>query len=173
MNNFKKKLLIELSIVILIVLALASGIWFFGSNVQRYSEEIVDLRAELARKSTAIDSLARLRADYDVKAKNYLAFLYSRIPLKDQLINLPREYRFLASQANLQYGFAFGEEVSGNENTLPSVKVNLNVSGQMNQLFNFIRSLGQFRYLNTLDSVSLTSQGGGASMTIMGRVFFR
>jgi Tfp pilus assembly protein PilO len=173
MNNFRKKLLIELAIAFIIISALGVGIWFFGSKIKEYSEEIIGLRRELARKSTVIDALARLKDDYDKKAKNYLGFLYSRIPLKDQLINLPREYRFLAGQYGLQYGFAFGEESGGNENTLPAVKFNINVSGQLNQLLNFVRSLGQFRYLNTVDSISLTSQGSGASMTVIGRVFFR
>jgi len=174
MNNFSKKLLIELAITFIIIFALGAGVWFFASNIRVYSEKIVSLRKEITRKSKAIDTLAKLRDEYNKRAKNALGILYSQIPLKDQLINLPREYRFLANQAGLgNYGFAFGDEVGPGENTLASVKFNINVSGNINQLLNFIKLLNQFRYLNTVDSISFTSQGDSVSMTVNGRVFFR
>jgi hypothetical protein len=178
MNNFRKKLIVELSITFVVVGALIGGIAFFGINLSNYADEIVRLRSDLAGKSASLRSLSFLKADYG-KAKDDLNVLYSVVPQKDRLINLSKEFQFLVPQSNanqgsrMDYGFTFVEETAATDQNLGFIRFRLNLSGEFDRLIKFVQTLQNFRYLTAVDSLSINRENLQGRMVVNGRVFFR
>jgi len=174
MNYFKKRLITEISISILIVGALFAGILFFSGNMSTYAQKITMNRQLFASRAAAVDQLASLRSDYNGKASKYLNVLYNIIPSYDQLINLNQELQSLAAQNKLGYSFSFAGETSKTAGGLGFVSFNINVnSGDFNSLMSFVKSLQNFRYLSFIDNISMKSNESLLSMDIRGRVFYR
>lgn len=174
MNNFRKRLTVELSVSLLILAALLSGIFFFRSNIVDYTQKIIDARKLLASRTTAVGQLADLRLQYNNKASSYMNVLRNIIPSYDQLINLNRDLQSLATQSGVDYGFAFGGETPKTAQTLGSIAFDLTISsGSLDSLLNFVKSLQNLRYLSSIDNISMKSDKDELTFFIKGRVFYR
>ncbi|MGC9610712.1 MAG: hypothetical protein ABSE68_00595 [Minisyncoccia bacterium] len=174
MNHFKKRLTVELSVSLLIVTALLIGIIFFKGNISDYSQKIRDARALLASRTGSVGQLADLRLQYNNKANNYMNVLQNIIPSYDQLINLNRDLQLLASQNNVDYGFSFAGENPKTSQTLGSIAFNLTASSDnFNYLLNYVKALQNFRYLSSIDNISIKSNKDEISFFIKGRIFYR
>ncbi|MEK7506427.1 MAG: hypothetical protein AAB572_02370 [Patescibacteria group bacterium] len=173
-NHFKKKLIIEASVTFLLMAALFGGILFFKGNMADYMGKIETARASLASRTTSAGDLANLRSQYNSKAKNYLNVLYNIIPSYDQLINLNRDIQTLAARNNVEYGFSFAGETPKSGQGLGTISFSL-VTGSENfsSLMSFIKSLQEFRYLNSIDKISINSDGTKLTMSVSARVFYR
>lgn len=173
MNHFRKRLLVELGIVVAVVGGLLTGIIFFGSNISKYSAEIIGLKAEISAKSSAIEHLAVLSQDYNSKVKNYTEILYSMVPLKDRLIGLSKEFQALTTQAKLDYTFNLKGESAGDQSSIGSVTFSLATFGNLPDLLKFISSIDKFRYLTQIDNISINRREGKNQMGMNGRIFYR
>ena len=173
MKAFHKRLVTELAISLIIIGAMALGLLFFGFNIIKFSKKIVSTRQELYDRSVSIESLATLRSDYTARAKNYLNVLYNVVPLKDELIDLSKDFSSLASGEKLEYGFTFVGESPATSVDLGSVEFNLTLGGTLERLLSFVENLQNFRYLINLDSLSLVGGAEQMKMSVRGKVFFR
>jgi len=175
MNHFRKRFLTELGISLLIVIALLGGILFFKGNVSDYAAKIVTDRALLAGRTASVSDLASLRNQYNSQASNDMNVLHNIIPSYDELINLNQDFQSLALQNKVEYGFSFsGETPKPAEGGLGSISFNLSItSDSLRPLGSFINSLQSFRYLNSIDNVSIKSDNGNFTISIAGRVFYR
>lgn len=175
MNHFKKRFITELGISLFIVIALLAGIIFFKSNVSDYADKIATDRTLLASRTASISNLANLRGQYNNEVSNYLNVLHNIIPSYDNLINLNQDLQSLAVQNKVEYGFSFSGEVpKSGEGGLGSIAFSLNIgSDNLKSLTSFIKSLQNFRYLNSIDNLSIKSDETKLVMNINGRVFYR
>jgi hypothetical protein len=174
MNHFKKRFAIELGISLLIVTALLWGIFFFKGNVSDYADKIAADRTLLASRTTSVSDLASLRGQYNGEASNYMNILHNIIPSYDELINLNQDLQLLAVQNKVGYGFSFSGETPKSEGGLGSISFSLNIgSDNLKPLTSFIKSLQNFRYLSSIDNLSIKSDEGKLTMNIRGRVFYR
>lgn len=174
MNHFKKRFTIEIGISLLIVAALLAGILFFRGNMNDYTDKIVTARALLASRTASISDLASLRAQYNNGASDYTNVLHNIIPSYDELINLNKDFQSLAAQNKVEYGFSFGGETPKSNLGLGSISYNLNIASEnLKPLTSFIKSLQSFRYLSSIDNVSIKSNEAKLTMSVTGRVFYR
>ncbi len=174
MNHFRKRLVTEAGISLLIVAALFVGIQFFRSNVSEYSDKIVAARTLLANRTESIRETAELRSQFNSKASGYLNVLYNVIPSYEQLINLNKDLQSLAVQSGVGYNFSYAGEIPSSAGGLGSISFDLNVSSaNFNSLMNFLKSLQNFRYLSSVDEISMRSSSGVLVMNIKSRVFYR
>ncbi len=174
MNHFKKRFTIELGISLIIVIALLWGIFFFKGNISDYTRKIVLARNTFSAQTSRILDEASLAGQFNNETQNDLNALYNYIPLYDQLINLNQSLQTLATQYNLTYGFSFAGEAQKSGNTLGSVSFMLSLGGKSaNDLLAFLSSIERFRYLHSIDSVSVKSGGGNYSMNLKGKVYYR
>ncbi len=172
MKPFHKKVTVKLSISLGIIAVLVLGIIFFGFRVDSLSEKVITTRQELGERSRSLQSLASLRSDYSTKGQSYLNVLYNVIPEKDELIDLSKNFQVIAQEGQLDYGFTFlGENPPIAEN-LGSVKFSLSLGGSLNELLSFLKNLENFRYLISLENVSL-NRADRMRMNIRGDVFYR
>jgi hypothetical protein len=174
MNHFRKRLTTELSISTLIVLALLGGIVYFRGSVKDYTKNIVAARTLLANRTASIGNVADLRIQYDAKVVDYMNVLHNVIPSYDELINLNKEFQSLAARDGLEYGFSFLGETPKSEEGLGSISFNLNLSSSsLKPLISFVKSLQNFRYLNSIDNISVKTEDDELTMNVTARIFYR
>lgn len=172
--DFKKKLAIELGITAILIVGLLSGILIFASKLKSGSEEISSLRKELALRSKSLNTVAALRSEYDIKVKDKMKILNASVPVKDQLINIAKDFQLISSQAGLQSSFTFVGETAPTGDSLGIVTFKLSGEGSFENLVEFISVLQRFHYLSSFDSFSLLRKQEGNSVLItQGNVYFR
>ncbi len=174
MNHFKKRLATELGISLFIIIALLAGTLFFKGNVSDYADKIAANRALLASRTASVSDLASLRSQYNGMVSNDFNVLNNIIPSYDELINLNQDLQSLAVQNKVEYGFSFSGEVpKSGEEGLGSIGFSLSIgSDNLKSLTSFIQSLQNFRYLNSIDNISIKSGEDKLVMSINGRVFY-
>lgn len=173
MNPFHKRIAVNLSIAMVIIAVLVLGVVIFGFRISTLSDKIAATRHELNERSAALSSLASLRSDYSNKGKPYLGVLYNVIPQKDELIDLSKDFQVIAREDNLNYGFIFLGENSPSQGVLGSVNFSLSLGGELKNLLSFLKDLENFRYLVSLDNVSVSREPELMRMSIRGSVFYR
>jgi hypothetical protein len=174
MNDFKKRLIIELSITVIVVTALLAGILFFKGNVDNYLTRITQTRALLASRTQALNNLALLQRQYNTNVQSDLDMLQNIVPPYDSLVNLNAELQSLAMPYKLGYGFSFAGQTEPNGNNLGSLGYNLTLtSSNLSDLLAFLKALTNFHDLSSIDNVSVHSSGGQLNLTVSGRVYYR
>jgi len=172
METFRRKLVTQGIIVILVLGALVSGVSFFAGQIRLARENSVALRGILFNRVGAIGSFAALKTDFEPRGKQALAALYKIVPVQGQIITLGKDFRVLAVQNNLDASFAWGTETKPTAESFGTVGFTLTVMGEYEKLRAFIGKLNNFRFLIVIDSLSLSRAPQG-SLTILGRVFYR
>ena len=173
MTSFRKKLLIELTIAIVVIGALGGGLLFLGSQIATYSEKIEFSRSELLNRWSSLYTLATLITQYNDKAETYLRILQAKVPDKDKLINFNKELQFLLSQSGLESSFSFLEEVPPFEDQFGALRFRLGLVGDLGQISKFIEDFKNFHYLTSIDSLTITGGGSKVNVTLWGKVLFR
>lgn len=171
--DFKKKLTLELSITLLLIFGLAGGIFFFASRLSTNAEEMTRVREELALRSKSLNAVAALRSEYDMKVKDRLKVLITSVPVKDQLINLTKDFQLISSKSGLQSTFTFVGESPATDANLGRVTFKLSTEGEFPELIKFISTLQNFYYLSSFDSYSLLRGKDISVLGTRGSVFFR
>ena len=174
MTEFSKKLLWRISVPVLVVAVLAVGIHLFYLRVKDYASSIVMVRAELADWAASVQSFALVSSQYSGKGKTYIEILRNIIPEKDEFINLKKEFQFLASAENISLNFSFGGDHETQNPHFASVGFTLNLEGQsVSSISKFIDRLANFRYLTSLDGVTIIEKEDKVDGVIRGRVYYR
>lgn len=173
MSSLFKKILVDNWISFSVIAFLIFGIIFFGFNISRFAEKLTKGRQDLAQRSASLQSLASLRTDYTDTAEAYLNVLHNVVPLKDELIDVSKDFQAIAAAGNLEYGFTFIGETPATADTLGFVKFNLALGGPLNELLNFVKSLENFRYLVNFENIAVSKNLETTRMAINGSVFFR
>ncbi|MFH1162218.1 MAG: hypothetical protein V1696_03015 [Candidatus Jorgensenbacteria bacterium] len=173
MTPFRKKLFVEVGIGLAIIVPLLGGVFFFSGQIGKFGGQIAASRKELFDRTAGLDAVAALQADYNGKAKRYLEALHSMIPVKDQLINLARDFQVLSAQAHLTSSFTFLGETPAAGGGLGSLTFRLNLRGKLNDLFSFAEQFEKFRYLSLLSSFSVSRGVEESGMITQGSVYYR
>ncbi len=174
MTDFKKRLWLDLGIALFLVIALLMGIFFFKGNINDYLLRITQARRVLADQTSRVYNEAILETQYNSKAKNYLNILESAIPSYDDLINLNQSLQTLANQYQMTYAFSFAGETEATKDSLGSIGFSLVLGGtDARTSLSFLKTMETFKYLNTINNLSLRSDEKGFTMTLKGRVYYR
>ncbi|MCL4403955.1 hypothetical protein M1432_01245 [Patescibacteria group bacterium] len=174
MENFKKRLVLDLSVAVLVIVALAAGLAFFKGNIDNYLERIAQGRSLLLSRTEAANQLALLQTQYNSSIESDLNTLNNIVPTYDSLINLNSEFQSLAAANHLGYGFSFAGQTAPNGASLGSLGYNITVtSADLNGLMTFLKSLTGFHDLSSVDNVSLHTSNGQLNLAVNGRVFYR
>ena len=172
MNNFRRRLMTDISISFIIISALIVGLVFFALNIKSDAKKIVEVRQELLNRSTSLKSFAFLSSQYNAKGKDYLQILNNVTPTYDQLIDLPKSLQSLAAKEDLGFGFTFTGETLSTTDKLGEARFTINLQGELFQFLNFIEEMDKMRFITSLDSFDLSGEDNKSQMLIVGRVFF-
>ncbi|MEW6617284.1 MAG: type 4a pilus biogenesis protein PilO [Patescibacteria group bacterium] len=173
MEAFKKKLFLNIGITAGVVIIFTIGILIFGSSISANSEKIISTRKEVSDWNVSVQSYSAVRSQYTGKAKEYSEILEKVIPQKDELINLKKDFQYLASSEKLEMSFAFLGEQGTNAPQLGSVGVSITIQGSMEMVASFLQKLESFRYLMGVESLTFDNREGKSNASLRGRIFFK
>jgi Tfp pilus assembly protein PilO len=174
MSQFKKKLLIQGSIFLALVLVLGGSLFFLGKKVSAYAAEIENTRQQLYDWIVSLESFAAIRSEYTSKGERYMGVLENRLPEKELLIDLKKEFQFLGASENVSVNLIFNSEVETSSPNVGAIGITLTVKGNYASVVRFISRLNEMRYLVSLESMTM-SRGDDGVMDVeaKGRVFFK
>lgn len=173
LNAFQKKLLLESSIALAMVVILLGGVWYFGNTIKDISDSISTMRQELASRSHALNSLAALRSEYRTRAARNLNTMYAYVPTEEQLINLRQEFLVLTAKSNLGLSYTFISESPASAANFGSYNFRLDVTGDYDRLTSFVTTLQNFRYLSNFQGYAISRAGDKSTLSVKGTVYFR
>lgn len=175
MDPFRKKLLLEIGIGGGIIVVLAVVLVILGVYIGNASERIAAARVEFLERSAYVGSLASLREVWRTKAEGYLNVLRNVVPEKDALINVSRDFQFLASQTRTEYSFGFLGESGSAEGGIGALTFRLTLRGDLANLFSFVERFAMFPFLSTIDTFNIERKGPDTRSELLaqGRIFFR
>lgn len=175
MDEFKKKLLVQLGIGGGIVVVLGLGLGLIGSYIGNVSTAVATSRTALLERSASVSSLAQLRETWQSRAEGYLNVLRNVVPAKDTLINVSRDFQSLATRTRTEYSFGFTGETSPEGGEIGSLNFRLTLRGDLADIYKFLEEFAAFPYLSTIDSFAIEREGSETRSELLanGRIFFR
>ncbi|MBN2197603.1 type 4a pilus biogenesis protein PilO [Candidatus Wolfebacteria bacterium] len=168
--NFKKRLLINISIPLVICFVLIASLIFLSSNISQKTEKIKQQKGELSFHLQSTESLALLSKDFE-KSKKYIAQLESILPDRDKLITLPRNIGVIANQSQIDLNSTLGKEESSQNQQLRETDIVMNGQGPIDNFINFLKAVENSLYLIKFNEFDLSRTGEEFKISIKGRVF--
>lgn len=171
MTSFRKKLIINGSIVFVVVVVLGVGLYVAVSKINKVSGDILVIKdqARLARREVL--EFSRLKED-SAEADLALQVLRRALPERDDLLLFRTDMERLARERNLRAGFSFGAEIAGDKGMPGYVNFNMSVEGGFASIISFIKDAESSGYLLELLQASVLGEGASASGRLDGKVFF-
>ena len=170
MTNFRKHLLIIVSVPLGIGLVLAAILSFVGSDITKRTDHIKQLRGDLLFRMRLTESLALLRKDSQ-QAQNYAFEIENILPNRDQLVSFPRDLSTIARQNKIELNSSLGKESSEDIGKLRQTDFTMTGQGLFDDFINFLKSLETARYFINLNSLDFTRQDNDFRALLTGRVF--
>ncbi|MCR4328130.1 MAG: hypothetical protein NUV53_01285 [Patescibacteria group bacterium] len=173
--NFKRTLLINISVAVAGIGVLAGVIGWFASDIEMQATIINKDRTLARERSASIAVLAELKSNA-AKALRYEQKLNAFLPTQEQLLDFPRTLDNLARVRRLALSFSFRGGQGVPEGVKPgSVGFTLSATGALSDVLNFMKDIeiSPTRFLATLSSADLTRIGEGEyRLSAQGAVFF-
>jgi hypothetical protein len=171
-RSFKAQLFMDIAISFggLAILSFLS--FYFVGLIEARVAGIQKIRQELSVRRSAIQSLAALRVDAE-RARSYSSLLENVLPPKDALVRFPRDMEDLAKRNNVEFGSAFGAEVSPTESFPGFINFTFTLGGTYSRLSEFLKAAESGKYILDWNLLDLTLREGAYRGTITGRVFYR
>ena len=168
--DFKKKLILMISIFAVVSAVLLTALIFSGFDIKKRIKQVSELRGEINFQTRAIQNLALLRQD-KTEADIYSAELSGVLINRDQLVNFSKDLSIMANQNKIDLGLTIGVETQKTENSPGKTAFTLSVKGSFDDLINFLRTLENSKYFINLNSIDFTRQEDKFKALINGEVF--
>ncbi len=138
MIDFKKSLIINISIIVGVCLVSFLLIFYFQKKINMISEEIYKYKSELALYTLSISNLAKLK-EISPQADLYFEKLKNLLPPKDKLIDLSNFVSDNARASQVQLSFSFTGGGQAPQNDSPGFEnFSINVSGEIENILKFL-----------------------------------
>ncbi|PIR87617.1 hypothetical protein CO179_01440 [candidate division WWE3 bacterium CG_4_9_14_3_um_filter_39_7] len=170
MENFKRRLIISVSLLVGALLIFIILIILVNSDLNKSAENISAIKNQVVARNQAIEVIAGSASIMD-EVRYDTKVLEKILPNKDELINLPTQLEALAASLHLEFAFRFGAEKSGDtgQSTIDFV---MTLAGQYENIRLFLSDLEIHRYIISLGSMDLQhGQTGGYSLSTAGTIF--
>jgi Tfp pilus assembly protein PilO len=172
MDEFRKKLLIQLSIGMGGAILIGILLLYIGHDINKRIREIQNQRSELAFRTQNIQTLALLRSGLE-KSKTYISFLENILPSRDYLIAFPKDLEEMAKQNNIDLGFSFGSEYAATPEAPGYLTFTITISGVFDDMMAFLKTVEKSRYFVNFISMDLNKRDKIYTGTLSGQVFSR
>lgn len=175
MNVFRKKLLINLSISLIIVLFLSGALVFIINDLRTVGMSIEKSEKDAIQQAQSISNLRELRQGAE-RAEIIINKLQNALPTRELLFVFSEDINRLARERNLTPHFTFGSETISTEPNIPSsIDFTMVVTGNRQLILEFIKVFEASRYFTRIAKIEMLSQGGDNHIyqtTLSGVVFF-
>jgi Tfp pilus assembly protein PilO len=177
-SDFKKRLLISISIIICSAVAAGVGLYYLAGATTATVSGILTDRQLITSRTGALGTLATLRQQAPQVAA-YQAAMDKLVPTQDGLINFTQWINTIAAQRQVVASVAFG----GGSNVVQGILAqnfgtapfSLTVTGDPNSIVAFLTDVESNvpGFLVDLNSFTLTKNSNNYELQSQGVVFFR
>jgi hypothetical protein len=167
--EFKKRLLIAISIPATISLVLLIAIFFLASDIGNLANKIYQTRKDINFGLQAINSLAGLRQDYE-QAKIYMPEVGGILPSKDQLLSFSKDMNTMAKLNQVSLNLNIGQENRPAASQLTQIDVSTAGQGTFNNLLSFLKTVENSRYFIKFGSLDFQQANYNASLNLSGKI---
>lgn len=175
-ENFRKKLLIGISLIVGGFLAFGAIAYFVSGILSAEAQKISLDRDTIRNHSDLIEGLAKQKSS-SPEVEKFSQAVDLILPPKDQLVNLSGWLDSLSRARNVSVNFSFsGETVPVSGTNAGYIRFSLNISGDYANVIDFLRDieLKSPKYTVSFDTLDLKKNGVTNYIVITnGRVFFR
>jgi len=168
--NFKKRLLIVITISLGICLILTLALFFVGSDIGQKVINIQELRGNLLFRTGLTNSLAILSQQSE-EAKNYEVPLKNILPSRDQLISFPKNIVSLAKQNNLNLNTTLGQGKYLYNGEAQQTDFTISGRGSFENFVSFLKNLESSQYFTKFKTIDITGQDKDFNLLMLGSVF--
>lgn len=168
--KFKKRLMTMIGVLVGIVLLLAGGLFFLGSDIQSRADKIGQLRSELTFRLQSTDSLASLQKEAEQSA-SYVSVLENFLPSRDQLVTFGRDMLIIGQQNKVDVSANLGKEIAVQDGDLRKTDFTMTIDGPLDNLINFLKSIEGSRYLNSIQNLDITKEDSSFKALLQGQLF--
>ena len=177
MGDFKKRLILILSISLSIILVLGGLFYYFHNDISKRVVKINSHRQEFASRASILNRIYVLEQEY-TKSLPYFEKLAEVLPTETEMVNLEEVLKDLAGQNDLNLSFRFGLLNEATEQESKNYSFNLILTGEKDNALKWMDGLQKLNYTIRVDRIELnqTSSGGAKSyysVKILGRVYLR
>ena len=173
MGDFKKRLILILSISLSIILVLGGLFYYFHNDILKKVIKINTYRQELASRVSILDRIYVLEQEY-TKSLPYFVKLTEALPTETEMVNLEEVLKSLAGQNDLDLSFRFGLLNEATEQEPKNYSFNLILTGEKDNILKWMDGLQKLNYTIRVDQIELTQTSSqGYSAKILGRVYLR
>ncbi len=171
-KDYKSRLIFNILLATIgVAVFLSLSVWL-SLDISRRAGIIQSKKNEVASRTEKLGSLAILKSDFE-SAKPYFSILENILPIKDQLISLPREFEDLAKTGKINFGAAFPEESAGSDIEPGFISFNFSIGGTYDRILSFIKSAESGRYILNFSSLDISEGGEGFRGSLSGKVFYQ
>jgi len=174
MNNFKSSLIFNLVLTIFVVAFLIGGIFFLKSKINFYVVNTNLSREKLNRMVKNVIIMSDLQKQYQ-QALPYMNILNGLFTSYYNLLEFEKELKAIAAKRGLEFSFSFSEDSVKGKGKINYLNFFTSVSSDnYDNLLYFLDQLQHFKYLNSIEDVSLSTRGEGIYLlNIRGKVFYK
>jgi len=169
--EFKKRLLMEIGIPVLVLVVMAGALIFVGNDISAKVKAVGEKRADLNSRLAIADSLSSLKKDSEQIQTYYIA-LQSILPRRDNLALFPRDLSDLGKQNNLDINITLGQGAAdAADPMLWATSFKITGAGSLNNFLVFIKSLNSDHYLVSISELDFVKEGDIFRALLGGKVF--
>jgi hypothetical protein len=174
-NDFKKLLLINIGIIVLIIALSFFLFKYFSNAINQKAEEIKNMRNSVFLFNQSLSNLAKLK-EISPRVDLYKNKLDLLLPSKDVLIDLPRwiDDAAQASQVKVNFNFKSGGQNPDKDNPGFEVFI-IDISGPLLNIEKFLFTIekGSPQFLLSIDSFNISQlDANNYQFSGSGRAFF-
>lgn len=172
-DSFKRRFIKHLIVAFSIIATIALVIIVLNIDINKRVSRIEGRKRDGLMQTQGILILSELKEE-SLRAKGDYALAQAALPTRDQLISFPRELEQAAKKGGVGLGFSFGNETASTDSQPGSIRFTMTLSGAMDNLLVFLKSLETNTYFINLSSVDVTKKEGGSfSLVTTGEIFTR
>ncbi len=175
MRLFVKKIIGEIFFTLAILGALGFGLWYVAGDMLSTNLNINKIKKDFYDKTTSLSQLVVFKQSA-IMARADLASLRNFFPNRDGLLSFNEEVKRIASSSDVSASFSFGNEVAGKEGLTDAILFFTTISGNYQNIINFMADLESSSYftkINTFDIISQGSNTNSYQAVISGEVYFK
>ncbi len=156
-REFKKKLIIQLVVAVVIVGVVAVFAVLFELNISKQADALVSAKKQRATLYNSSQNLAQLLQDAK-EARGYEGAVSQLVPTKNQVLLVQKNLQDLGSSQGVSVNITFGQESNPDASGMQSISFTATAEGPSVGVFNFFRMLeAQYPYI-TITALDMTMQ---------------
>ena len=120
MHEFKRKILIQVSILTCIVIIFGTFFVLFRKNIEHQLTQAKSLKEKKFIFSQSASGIVKLKKEWEITQENKVA-LETYVPTKDELVTIPQRIKSIANTMGVTVSFVYGQEQGKEEANTKSI----------------------------------------------------